>query len=68
MGLWTPPTGVGLLRRSTDVRVVTLPDGRRAQVTTEGTTADGMVRHIETDEAIDAVAMPRTTVYRFRRD
>jgi hypothetical protein len=67
-GLWTPPSGIMVGRSVKRVVTVTLPSGKRAKITTEGTEKDGYVQHIETDDGIDANAMPnpirtRTRMY-----
>lgn len=67
-GLWTPPTGVQLMERSTRTRTVTLKNGKRAKVTIEGTPGDGFVKHVETDESIDAVVRPRTVKVSWRTE
>lgn len=62
-GLWVPRT-VNVLRFRATKRTVTLPDGRRAKVTVSDSRT---VKHIETDESLDAVVRPRTVVLKVRR-
>jgi len=64
---WTAPTGVGLLRRTGTERIVTLPNGERVRVTTEGNDTDGWVQHQEHDDFMDAIAIPKTVCYRMRK-
>jgi hypothetical protein len=54
-GLWTPPTGVGLLRMRATERTLTLPSGERAKVTTDDS---GTVEHTETAERLDVKVSP----------
>jgi hypothetical protein len=65
--IWKPPTGVTLLTRHKRERLVVLPDGTRCKQTIEGTEGDGYVRHLESDERLDAWAMPKTIRYTFRK-
>lgn len=63
--LWTPPTGVGLLKMRQRKRIVTLPTGERVQVTIEDSQT---VKHTEhKDGRIDALVQPKTIVYRLRQ-
>lgn len=60
--LWTPPTGVQLMRTSKKERIVRLPDGSRVKVTVEGNQEEGYVQHTEhKDDHVDALAVPRPT-------
>ena len=68
MPLWTPPTGVQLMRRHKKERVVVLSDGSRVKVTAEGTEEDGYVQHTEHwDDHVDAAAVPKTVRYSFKK-
>jgi hypothetical protein len=58
---------VTLLTRHKRERLVVLPDGTRCKQTIEGTEGDGYVRHLESDERLDAWAMPKTIRYTFRK-
>lgn len=62
--LWTPPTGVGLLRMRKQEKLVVLPDGTRAKVTLDDS---GTVRQTETDERMDALVMPKPVVIKIHR-
>jgi hypothetical protein len=62
--LWTPPTGVALLRHRATERTVVLADGTKAKVTVDDS---GTATQIETDDRLDAIVRPRTTVYRIRK-
>jgi hypothetical protein len=67
MTIWTPPTGLQLMTRHKKERLVVLPDGTRCKQTIEGTEDDGHVMHRETDDRLDAWAMPTTIRYSFKR-
>jgi hypothetical protein len=54
-GLWTPPTGLALLKMRATERAVTLPNGERAKVTVDDS---GTVEHTETDERLDVKVAP----------
>ena len=62
--IWTPPSGISLLRFRAREKLVVLPDGRRAKVTVDDS---GTVQHTETDEQLDATVRPNVTVYRNRK-
>lgn len=58
--MWTPPTGVSLLRFRPTERTLTLPSGERAKVSVDDS---GTVEHTETDERLDVQVTPeRITV------
>lgn len=64
--LWTPPTGVGLLKFRQRKKIVTLPTGERVQVTIEDSQT---VKHTEhMDGRVDALVMPETHVVRIRQE
>jgi hypothetical protein len=68
MALWTPPTGVQLMQQHKKERVIVLSDGSRVKVTVEGTEEDGYVQHTEhKDGHIDAMAIPKTVRYSFKK-
>jgi hypothetical protein len=54
-GLWTPPTGVALLKLRATEKTLTLPSGERAKVTVDDS---GTVEHTETDERLDVKVSP----------
>jgi hypothetical protein len=58
--IWTPAL---LLHRGVK-RTVTLPDGRRALVTTDDS---GTVTQIETADRLDAIVRPKTVRVQLRR-
>lgn len=66
MSLWTPPTGVGLLKMRQRKRVVTLPTGERVQVTVEDSETVAHTEHM--DGRIDAFVRPKTQVIRVRKE
>jgi hypothetical protein len=55
--LWTPPTGVALLRHHAKAKTVTLPSGERALVTIDDS---GTTKHTETAERLDVIVRPRS--------
>lgn len=59
-GLWVP-TSFAVLKLRAKERTVTLRDGRRAKVTVDDS---GTVKHIETDDQLDAVVRPKTVTLR----
>lgn len=61
--LWTPPTGVALLRHHAVKRTVTLPDGRRALVTVDDS---GTVQHTESGDRLDVIVRPATVRVQIR--
>jgi hypothetical protein len=61
--LWTPSTGVGLLKHHATKKTVTLPDGRRALITVDDS---GTVKQIESGDRLDAVVRPRTVTIQIR--
>lgn len=64
--IWTPPTGLALLKHRATEKLVVLPDGRRAKVTVDDS---GTVQHTETDDQLDALVRPRTVTIRpFKKD
>lgn len=65
MSLWTPPTGVGLLKMRQRKRIVTLPTGERVQVTVEDSQTVAHTEH--NDGRIDALVRPKTKVIRMRK-
>ena len=62
-GLWVP-NSFAVLRYRAKERTVTLPDGRRAKVTVDDS---GTVRHVETDNQLDAVVRPRSVRLQLRQ-
>lgn len=56
-GLWTPPTGVALLKMRRRERLVTLANGERVKVTVDDS---GHVTQIEHDDTLDAIVRPDT--------
>ena len=63
--LWTPPTGVGLLKFRQRKKIVTLPTGERVQVTIEDSETVAHTEH--KDGRIDALVQPKTQVYKIRK-
>lgn len=61
--LWTPPSGVALLKHRASKRTITLPDGRRALVTVDDS---GTVTQIESADRLDAIVRPKTITVRLR--
>jgi hypothetical protein len=57
--LWTPPDSLHFMRGVRQEKMVTLPNGKKVRVVIEGTEGDGFVKHIESDDAMDAVAYPQ---------
>jgi hypothetical protein len=55
-GLWTPPTGVALLKMRATEKTLTLPSGERAKVTVDDS---GTVKHCETAERLDVKVSPK---------
>lgn len=64
MSLWTPPSGLALLKHRAKERTVTLPDGTRAKVTVDDS---GTVQHTETDDRLDALVRPKTVTIHVRK-
>lgn len=54
-GLWTPPSGVALLKMRKRERLVVLEGGERVKVTVD----DWGNTQIEHDETLDAIVKPR---------
>lgn len=63
--IWTPPTGVGLLKMRARKKIVTLPSGERVQVTVEDSQTVAHTEH--KDGRIDAFVQPKTQVIRVRK-
>lgn len=61
-GLWTPGTFFPKFRASK--KVVTLKDGRRAEVSVDDS---GTVTQIETDDQLDAIVRPRSVTVKIRK-
>lgn len=61
--LWTPSTGVSLLKHRATKKTVTLPDGRRALITVDDS---GTVQHTETTDQLDVVVRPKTVTIQIR--
>lgn len=61
--LWTPSTGVALLKHHATKKTVTLPNGKRALVTVDDS---GTVTQIESGDQLDAVVRPRTVTIQIR--
>jgi hypothetical protein len=64
-GLWTPPTGVALLRMRPKERTVTLPTGERVKVTVDDS---GTVTQVEHNDTLDAIVRPQTIRVKLRRE
>ena len=62
--IWTPPTGIGLLKHHAVKKTVTLADGRRALVTVDDS---GTVEHTETADQLDVIVRPRTVRIQIRK-
>ena len=62
--IWTPPTGVAQLRHRSTRRTVTLPDGRRAKVTTDDS---GIVTQVEFEDRLDAIVRPNVIQLKVQR-
>ena len=62
--LWTPPTGVGLLKMRRRERLVVLPSGERVKVTIDDS---GTVTQIEHTDTLDAVVRPEAIRVKVRR-
>lgn len=61
--LWTPSTGVGLLKHHARHKTVTLPDGRRAKITVDDSET---VTQIESGDRLDAIVRPKTVTIQIR--
>ena len=61
--LWTPSTGVGLLKHHAVKKTVTLKDGRRALITVDDS---GTVTHVESGDQLDAIVRPKTVRIQIR--
>lgn len=64
--IWTPPSGVGLLKYREEKKVVTTPTGERVQVTVSDSHTVAHAEH--KDGRVDATVMPKTVVLRKGRD
>lgn len=62
--LWTPPTGVGLLKHHAKSKTVTLKDGRRALITVDDS---GTVTQVECGDRLDAIVRPNTVRIQIRK-
>jgi hypothetical protein len=62
-GLWTPPTGVALLRMRGREWIERLPNGKSVRVTVDDS---GTVTQVEHDDRLDAIVRPATVTIQIR--
>lgn len=62
-GLWTPPTGLALLRMQGREWIQQLPNGKRVRVTVDDS---GTVTQVEHDDRLDAIVRPATVTIQIR--